>query len=64
VQAIAYMTHDLAYALDTAVSVFKPGQAWRFVFTGATVVFAWLAYHAWTGKPMTLPHPPVVPVPV
>ena len=63
VQAVAYMTHDLAYALDTAVSVFKPGQAWRFVFTGATVALGWFAFRAWTGQSM-MPHPGVVPVPV
>ena len=62
VQAVAYMTHDLAYALDTAVSVFKPGQAWRFVFTGATVALGWFAFRAWTGQSM-MPHPGVVPVP-
>jgi hypothetical protein len=62
VQAIAYVTHDLAYALDTAVSMFKPGQAWRFVFSGVTVALAWFAIRAWTGKPMLPSAPAVVPV--
>jgi hypothetical protein len=63
VQAVAYMTHDLAYALDTAVSVFKPGQAWRLMFGAITVVLGWCAFRAWTGKSM-MPSAPAVPVPV
>jgi hypothetical protein len=62
VQAVAYMTHDLAYALDTAVSVFKPGQAWRFVFGALTVLLATMAFRAWTGKSMMPSAPAVIPV--
>jgi hypothetical protein len=62
VQAVAFMTHDLAYALDTAVSVFKPGQAWRFIFSGVTIVLAVLAFRAWTGRSLMPSAPAVIPV--
>jgi hypothetical protein len=62
VQAVAYMTHDLAYALDTAVSVFKPGQAWRFVFSAVTVLLGVMAFRAWTGRSLVPSAPAVVPV--
>jgi hypothetical protein len=62
VQAVAYMTHDLAYALDTAVSVFKPGQAWRFVFSGLTLLLGTMAFRAWTGRSLMPSAPAVVPV--
>lgn len=62
VQAVAYMTHDLAYALDTAVSVFKPGQAWRFVFGAVTLLLGTLAFRAWTGRSLMPSAPAVVPV--
>jgi hypothetical protein len=35
--AVADVNHDLAYALDTAVTMFKPGQAWRIAFTAVTI---------------------------
>lgn len=36
-QAVIDTNHTLAYALDTALTMFKPGQAWRIVFAGITV---------------------------
>jgi hypothetical protein len=62
VQAVAYMTHDLAYALDTAVSVFKPGQAWRAVFGAVAILLAVLAFRAWTGRSLMPAAPAVIPV--
>ena len=62
VQAVAYMTHDLAYALDTAVSIFKPGQAWRFVFGAVTILLGVLAFRAWTGRSLMPSAPAVIPV--
>lgn len=62
VQAVAFMTHDLAFALDTAVSVFKPGQAWRAVFGALSMLLATMAFRAWAGKPMMPSAPKVIPV--
>lgn len=35
--AVGAVNHEMAYILDTGLNMFKPGQAWRLVFTAATV---------------------------
>jgi hypothetical protein len=35
--SVGAVNHELAYIVDTALNMFKPGQAWRLVFTGVTV---------------------------
>lgn len=38
--AVGAVNHELAYTFDTAMSMFKPGQAWRLAFTAATAGMA------------------------
>lgn len=61
-QAVMDINHELAYALDTAVTMFKPGQAWRVAFTGATLVLAFFAFRAFTGRSLMPSPPAVIPV--